>query len=110
MRLPGFFGKLKRPSAFSIRRISGESMLPSFRPGKVVWASGLFGRLRAGDVVIIRHDGLEKIKRVEAVVGDRLFVLGDNPAASTDSRSFGWLPLSSVRAKVVWPRGPVQSA
>ena len=87
-----------------IRRIVGASMLPLFRPESVVWATGLFGKLRPGDVVIVNHGGLEKIKRVEAVVEDQLFVLGDNAFASTDSRSFGWLDLNTVRAKVVWPR------
>jgi len=87
-----------------IRRIVGVSMLPLFRPETVVWATGLFRKLRPGDVVIVKHDGLEKIKRVEAVQDGELFVLGDNMTASTDSRSFGWLPLESVKAKVIWPR------
>lgn len=110
MRSRRFFGKLKKPDLplgalkFVFRRVVGDSMTPTLKPGKVVLASGLFGRLKAGDVVIIAHDGLEKVKRVEAVVGDQLFVLGDNARASTDSRSFGWLPLTRVQAKVVWPK------
>jgi len=55
-------------------------------------------------VVIIRHNGKEKIKRVHEVADDKLFVLGDNAAASTDSRDFGWLPRETVTAKVIWPR------
>ena len=87
-----------------VRRIDGASMLPMFRPDAVVCATGMFRKLKPGDVVILDHEGLEKIKRVEAVVGDELFVLGDNPVSSTDSRHFGWLPAPSVRAKVIWPR------
>lgn len=79
-------------------------MQPAFESDAVVWATGLFRHLQPGDVVIIDHGGLEKIKRVEAVVEDQLFVLGDNAMASTDSRSFGWLSRDSVRAKVIWPR------
>ena len=79
-------------------------MLPAYRRDAMVCATGLFRKLRPGDVVIIDHQGLEKIKRVEAVVEDQLFVLGDNPASSTDSRQFGWLPAPAVRAKVIWPR------
>ena len=86
-----------------IRRIVGVSMLPLFRPETVVWATGLFRKLRPGDVVIVKHDGLEKIKRVEAIVDGQLFVLGDNVLGSTDSRSFGWLGIESVQAKVIWP-------
>lgn len=86
-----------------IRRVVGASMLPSFRPGRIV-----FGwrprQVRPGDVVILLHDGLEKIKRVERIDGSKVYVLGDNAAASTDSRQFGWLPVTSVKARVVWPR------
>jgi phage repressor protein C with HTH and peptisase S24 domain len=78
-------------------------MLPTFTPGEVVMATGWFRRVREGDVLVLRHDGLEKVKRVASVRGDEVYVVGDNPA-STDSRQFGWLPRSSVVAKV-WSRG-----
>ena len=88
---------------FMVRRIVGASMLPRFRPGRIVlgWRAR---HVRTGDVVILMHDGLEKIKRVDRVKGDKLYVLGDNSAASTDSRHFGWLPVTSVKARVLWPR------
>lgn len=67
-------------------------------------ASGWFKDLRPHDVIIIAHDGIEKIKRVEHVRAQEVYVLGDNAVASTDSRDFGWLPTESVRGKVLWPR------
>jgi phage repressor protein C with HTH and peptisase S24 domain len=79
-------------------------MLPVLRPGQIIIASGLFRDLRPEAVVIVYHDKLEKVKRVQKIKGDRLFLVGDNPKASIDSRSFGWLPLTSVVAKVLWPR------
>lgn len=79
-------------------------MVPTLSAGRLVLASGLFRRLKAEDVVVIRHDGLEKIKRVCKIRGEQIFLVGDNPRASLDSRSFGWLPLSAVTAKVIWPR------
>jgi len=79
-------------------------MLPKFREGGVLIASGWFGQLRPKDVVIIHHDGREKVKRVQGIRGRELFVVGDNGTESTDSRDFGWLPEELVTAKVIWPR------
>jgi SOS-response transcriptional repressor LexA len=78
-------------------------MLPTLRQGQLV-----VGRhtkdLAPGDVVIVSHNGLEKIKRIEKQQGDLIYLLGDNASASTDSRDFGWLPAKSILAKVVWPK------
>jgi len=52
----------------------------------------------------VSHDGLEKIKRIERQQGDLLYLLGDNPSASTDSRDFGWVEGKAIVAKVVWPK------
>lgn len=60
--------------------------------------------LLPGDVVIVSHNGLEKIKRIEKHQGDLIYLLGDNASASTDSRDFGWLPAKTIIAKVVWPK------
>ena len=86
-----------------VRRVAGESMLPGYRPGSLVLARCTTGKLHEGDVVIIFHGGLEKIKRITGRRGAEIFVRGDNAAASTDSRQFGWLPVSSVIGKVIWP-------
>jgi SOS-response transcriptional repressor LexA len=78
-------------------------MAPSLRAGQLV-----VGRqtrdLKPGDVVIVSHNGLEKIKRIEKQQGDLIYLLGDNAAASTDSRSFGWLPAKNIVAKIIWPK------
>ncbi|HEX8762172.1 MAG TPA: S26 family signal peptidase [Candidatus Saccharimonadales bacterium] len=97
----------RRPNKRSfllLRQVSGDSMLPALRPGFPVIATGHYKTLVVGDVVIIHHGGLEKIKRIVDIRKDRLFVRGDNQAHSTDSRSFGWLHASVVVAKVLWPR------
>lgn len=79
-------------------------MHPHFADGRIVVASGWFKRLQPRDVVIIKHDGMEKIKRIEKVRDQEIFVRGDNPEQSTDSRHFGWISENTIRGKVLWPR------
>lgn len=87
-----------------VRRVVGSSMAPTLLPGAIVVAFTRPRRLKAGDVVIVRHGGTEKIKRLHAVDAHRVFITGDNQAASTDSRHFGWLARTDVLARVCWPR------
>lgn len=78
-------------------------MLPRLAPSSVVlgvWP----GRVAVGDVVIVHHDGLDKIKRVADMRANELFLIGDNQLQSTDSRHFGWLERGTVIAKVIWPK------
>ncbi|HSX29437.1 MAG TPA: S26 family signal peptidase [Candidatus Saccharimonadales bacterium] len=100
MKLPAFLRRLKKLRLFSIRRVVGASMVPTLRPGAIIVAVPPH-RLRHGDIVIVVHEGLEKIKRVADIQDDSVFVVGDNPTASTDSRQFGWLPLEAVVAKAI---------
>jgi nickel-type superoxide dismutase maturation protease len=66
-------------------------MEPTLEPGDrlVVITSA---RLRSGQVVAVadpRGSGRLLVKRVESVRDGEVELLGDNPAASTDSRHFG---------------------
>jgi len=79
-------------------------MRPSLPPGRVLVAHAPVKKLRIGDVVVLRHNGRELLKRIHELDGERVYVLGDNPGFSTDSRDFGWLPVQSVVGRVVWPR------
>lgn len=76
-------------------------MLPTLPAGKLIIASKWFRRLRPGDVVILRHLGVEKIKQIQDMNDDQIFVVGLNAAASTDSRQFGWINRELVIAKVI---------
>jgi len=50
------------------------------------------------------NDKKEKIKRISEILGDgSLYVVGDHPETSTDSRHFGAIAPDWVRAKVIWP-------
>jgi nickel-type superoxide dismutase maturation protease len=100
-------------AARALRRVevNGDSMAPALLPGDrlLLLRVGL-GRLRRGDVVAVRDprdpDGRVLVKRVAAMSGGGLVVLGDNLAASTDSRSFGAVPRSLLLGRCVWRYAP----
>lgn len=75
--------------------------MPYLNPGQIVIGHGLYRSIRPHDIVIIEHGGMEKIKRVVAIHSESIIVAGDNQTESTDSRHFGPVPLTCVRAKVI---------
>lgn len=92
-------------------------MRPTLEPGD--WALAMRTdrgrRPRIGDIVVLEHPdrpGFELVKRVTAVRNSsrsdasELWVEGDDPASSTDSRHFGPVDGSRVRGRLVlvwWP-------
>ena len=87
--------------------VTGDSMIPDLRPGdELLVDSGAYRQQspRIGDIVVAsRPDraGVTIIKRVAAVEKDgRIFLVGDNLASSTDSRSFGPVPSANILGKV----------
>ncbi len=84
--------------------VAGDSMLPTLAPGDrllVVRA----GRTRVGDLVAVtdpRQPARTMVKRVTALGPRGVTVLGDNPAASTDSRTLGPLAPAAVRGRAVY--------
>ncbi len=101
MRFQRFSGKLKKRSPILIRRVSGQSMVPTLRDGKIIIARTIFDDIKPSEFVIVTHDGIEKIKRVAKIKEGKIYIIGDNPQSSTDSRDFGWIKASSVVAKVM---------
>ena len=67
--------------------------------------------LRVGDVVVARRPDrpdLEIVKRIQAIdAGGAIFLTGDNPAASTDSRQFGTVMRHHILARVGWRYWPL---
>ena len=71
-------------------------------------------RLHLGDVVVARRPDrpeLEIIKRITAIDDSgAMFLSGDNPAASTDSRQFGAVTRAHIVARVRWRYWPLPPA
>ncbi|MCA9922718.1 MAG: nickel-type superoxide dismutase maturation protease [Anaerolineales bacterium] len=97
---------LKRRRRF---RVTGASMLPTLRDGEIVLLDPNAYRRqppRVGDIVVAKHPfemDVKLIKRITAVTEDGRFHLqGDNPSAlaSTDSRSFGPVPQSTILGRL----------
>lgn len=88
--------------------VTGGSMLPTFEPGdRLVVVPAL--RLEVGDVVAARDPRQPErllVKRVSRLGAGLVWLRGDNPTASTDSRDFGPLPRSAVAGRVVYRYAP----
>lgn len=86
-----------------MRRVVGKSMWPVLAPTQIVFAIPK-PHYKEEDVVVIWHNGTEKIKRVRTVQGNYFELRGDNPSKSTDSRQFGLVERQAIVGKVIWPR------
>jgi nickel-type superoxide dismutase maturation protease len=112
---------LRRP--FRVE-VEGESMAPTLRPGDFLVAVRS-GPIRRGALVVVEHPtrtGYEMVKRLVGVPGDRVegvalgpdqfWMVGDNPTASTDSRTLGPFERDAIRGVVrfrYWPPSGVGS-
>lgn len=89
--------------------VEGDSMTPAFSDGQRVLVNRLaywFREPKPGDVVIVRDPrdpARALLKRIDRRANGGWLVLGDNPAASTDSRHFGPVAKSLLIGKV-WAR------
>lgn len=84
--------------------VEGDSMVPLLKNGETVLISRK-APINAGDIALANHpyrSHLKLVKRIAAIEsnGD-LILLGDNPAESTDSRSFGAVSRDHLIGKVV---------
>ncbi len=88
--------------------VVGDSMWPTLHPGdRLILVRSR--RLRPGDLVAVvdpREARRTVVKRLVDVGPDGLTVLGDNPAASTDSRMFGKVAATAARGRVVYRYHP----
>ena len=94
--------------------VEGRSMAPTLEPGDLLLVEAVTFRARrprVGDVVLSddpRLSSRELIKRIAAVdpASGSAVLAGDAPDASTDSRTFGAVPLDAIRWRALgryWP-------
>ena len=94
-----------------VRRVAvgGDSMRPALEPGDRLLVLGPWP-VRPGHVVAVPDPRLPDrrilIKRVQSVTAGQADLRGDNPDASTDSRTFGTVPTGSVIGRAVYRYEP----
>ncbi len=76
-------------------------MRPTLRPGDLLLGRRADpDRLRAGQIVVLAGPPIS-VKRLARRAAAGWWVLGDDPAASTDSRAYGPVPAQRVLAVVL---------
>ncbi len=104
-RNANWFDIISLLSGYSQRyRVEGNSMLPTLKNGEeVLVKTGKI--LQIGDIVVANHPFKQSviiIKRIEKIsTSGKLFLVGDNPSESTDSRNFGEISAEEIIGKVV---------
>lgn len=97
-------------------RVEGTSMQPTLQPGDFLSVRALRpGEPTRGQLVVVRLDEREVVKRVIAEPGERglqaneFWVEGDNVAASTDSRAAGPVTRDAIAGVVRARYKPLRS-
>jgi signal peptidase I len=86
-------------------------MEPALRAGDWIVVSSLSRPPRVGEIVLVRDPRDPEnvmLKRVASVADGACTVVGDRPEQSTDSRTFGPVPLANVLALALFRYGPIR--
>lgn len=76
-------------------------MMPTYSPGDILLGQCWHFNIKAGDIVVAIVQKMPIIKRIGAIDGSKLIILGDNSDASTDSRNYGPIDHDMVRSKII---------
>jgi len=103
-----------RPATLLFRvAVTGASMEPTVREGDWLLVRRLRGIPKVGEVVVAldpREPERLLVKRVTAIAGDQVTLVGDQPDRSTDSRHFGALPSSAIVGRPMLRYAPFERA
>lgn len=86
--------------------VVGDSMSPTYKDGETLIMNPKAYKRRLpleNEIVVFNHPYIENmilLKRVSWVKENQLYLVGDKKS-STDSRSFGTVPLHKLRGKVI---------
>lgn len=74
-------------------------MFPALKQGQdaLIWC--WFYEPKVGDMVVIKKNGKDMIKRIQKINKSEVFVRGDNIEMSTN---FGPILISEIIGKVIW--------
>ncbi len=96
---------------FSRYKVVGHSMMPTLTPGQEIitfnWAY-FFAKPKVGDIVVVRVNDKEMVKRIQKVHNNEVFVTGDNEKDSLDSRKLGFIKIVDILGKVIYKLGQIQ--
>ncbi len=90
--------------------VAGDSMLPTYSNGD--WLVARWARtFKVGQVLVIERQerpGIFLIKRLMQIDNENFWVEGDNSAASSDSREWGWRNSGEVLGRILfrYRKGP----
>ena len=94
---------------FTTYEIAGNSMVPTLSPGDFVIVDRAAYRARPprpSEIVLAQDPRDARRTIIKRVAGrdpeGRLWLSGDNPAESTDSRAFGAIPAALIVGRVAW--------
>jgi nickel-type superoxide dismutase maturation protease len=87
-----------------IFKVKDKSMEPGLVSGDFLFVTSACGKPKVGDIVVLKHPSksIYIVKRVSAINGCEVFVIGDNKDQSEDSRDFGSIDVRSIMGKVVF--------
>lgn len=96
-------------------KVTGDSMEPTYRDGTFLLGSGGVQAKQGSVVVVSPPDSFHStkntlksrkhIKRVRNTGKEGIWVEGDNPTASTDSRQYGYIQPENIEAVILMRLG-----